>query len=192
MINEEGVPSDRRRSIENLSKDELIALFQKIKVQTLQISSDKKEAVQQAEYYKNERDDFKAKAQQLVLHCKNLEETIRLMSIREQSHESEIDALTRARASSDPSVVPVIREMELKLAVAHDEIQKYKSGLDKAIPKLKELKTMLETKTLESEQMKNENSNLKYQLQELSSRIRKKVEYLIISMEGRNTLSLLI
>ena len=161
----------RKISIEDLSKDELLAIFQKIKVQTLQISNEKKEAVQQAEYYRNERDDFKLKAQHLVLRCKDLEESIRLMSIREQSYQSEIDALTRARASEDPSTIPLFREMDLKLTVAHEEIYKYKAGMDKAIVKLKELKVTLETKTYELENMQNENSSLKAQISELSRKL---------------------
>lgn len=164
---------DRRRTIEDLSKEELLALFQKIKFQTLQISNDKKVAVQQAEYYRNERDDLKLKAQQLVLRCKDLEEKLRLMTIREDSYQSEIDALTRGRFHDDPSGSSFIREMETKLTLAHDEIHKYKSGLDRAIPKLKELKVLLESKTQETEHAKNENLVLRKQVEDLTREISK-------------------
>lgn len=176
--------AERRRSIEDLSKDELLALFQKIKMQTTQISNDKKEAVQQAEFYRNERDDMKLKAQQLVLRCKDLEEKLRLMAIREESHQSEIDALTRGRLSEDPTAEPLIRELEMKLTIAHDEIFKYKMGMDTAIPKLKELRVLLETKTFENEKCKEENAQLRQQVDSLSYELGKSACFMFVLLSS--------
>lgn len=168
-MNDDSMMDERSKTIEDLSKDELLTLFSRIKIQTLQIANEKKRALHELETCKTERDDIKMKAQQVVLRCKDLEERLRLMEARERTYQSEVDALVRARASNDTSAAPLISELEWKLSMAHDELSKHKMTLDKAVPKLKELKVSLETKNMEIDHLRAENHALRLKIDEVSA-----------------------
>jgi arsenate reductase-like glutaredoxin family protein len=53
---------ERRRPMEEMSKEELIAMFQKVRTQTLQIAREKKTAVENFEICSREKDEIRGKA----------------------------------------------------------------------------------------------------------------------------------
>ena len=65
---------ERRKTMEEMSKDELIAMFHKVRAQTMQIAKEKKQAVESLEAVTKEREDIRSKALVIIQRCKDLEE----------------------------------------------------------------------------------------------------------------------
>ena len=60
--------------MEDMTKDELIAMFHKVRVQTVQIAKEKKQAVESLEAVTKEKEDIRSKALVIIQRCKDLEE----------------------------------------------------------------------------------------------------------------------
>ena len=60
--------------MEDMTKDELIAMFHKVRVQTVQIAKEKKQAVEGLEVCTKEKEDIRSKALVIIQRCKDLEE----------------------------------------------------------------------------------------------------------------------
>lgn len=60
--------------MEEMSKDELIAMFHKVRAQTMQIAKEKKQAIESLEAVTKEREDIRSKALVIIQRCKDLEE----------------------------------------------------------------------------------------------------------------------
>lgn len=60
--------------MEEMSKDELIAMFHKVRAQTMQLAKEKKQAVENFEAVTKEREDIRSKALVIIQRCKDLEE----------------------------------------------------------------------------------------------------------------------
>ena len=65
---------ERRRSMEEMSKEELIAMFHKVRAQTLQIATDKKQTQETLDSCMREKDELRNKALVIIQRCKELEE----------------------------------------------------------------------------------------------------------------------
>ena len=67
-------PSEtKKKSIQDLSKEELLVVFEKLRQQTVQLSQVKKDAEQQLDASQIEKEEIRKKAHQVVLRCKELE-----------------------------------------------------------------------------------------------------------------------
>ncbi len=60
--------------MEDMTKDELIAMFHKVRVQTVQIAKEKKQADESLEAVTKEKEDIRSKALVIIQRCKDLEE----------------------------------------------------------------------------------------------------------------------
>jgi chromosome segregation ATPase len=168
---------DKKKSIEDMSKEELLQLFQKIRAQTLQIANEKKEATGSLEKCQIERDDLKSKALQVVKKCKELEEKLATSATNEKKYLDEITLLKdqlSASATSTPASAPPaapVEDIQAQLTQASLEITKYKSTLEKVVPKLKEIKASLDAKTEEYEIMTKECDSLRGHMNQLQGTI---------------------
>jgi hypothetical protein len=60
--------------MEDMTKEELIAMFHKVRTQTMQIAKEKKQAVESLEVCTKEKEDIRSKALVIIQRCKDLEE----------------------------------------------------------------------------------------------------------------------
>lgn len=60
--------------MEDMTKEELIAMFHKVRTQTMQIAKEKKQAVEGLEVCTKEKEDIRSKALVIIQRCKDLEE----------------------------------------------------------------------------------------------------------------------
>ena len=124
-----------KRGVADMSQPELVEVVKKLRsiVTTLTEQKSKLEA---------EKDELRAKALTLVQRCKQLEETA---------------ATTTAVA---PSPLPS-GELEKKLEETSAELAKYKATVDRAVPKLRELKAQLDAKTEECKRLEEQTAAMK-------------------------------
>jgi hypothetical protein len=79
--------------MEDMSKEELIAMFQKVRVQTMQIAADKKTAVDSLESCTREKDELRNKALLVIQRCKELEEKLSLLNDYKTKCESYVEKM---------------------------------------------------------------------------------------------------
>ncbi|KAJ1442646.1 hypothetical protein B484DRAFT_476196, partial [Ochromonadaceae sp. CCMP2298] len=84
---------ERRRPIEEMSRDELVAMFPKVRAQMLQIARDKKQAVENFEACSREKDEMRTKAIAVVQRCKGLEEKMASYNQLKEEGESKSNRL---------------------------------------------------------------------------------------------------
>jgi len=65
---------ERRRAMEDMSKDQLIAMFQKFRSQAGLLASEKKHALDMFEACSKEKDELVAKAKSIIKRMRELEE----------------------------------------------------------------------------------------------------------------------
>lgn len=146
----------KKKSLEELSKEELLLVLDKLKIKTLQLSQSNTELKQQCENLQNEKEEIRKKAQQVVLHCKELERTNAELSSKGSATSSDTDA-------------PKADDSNEKLSQAQKEVLKYKEGFEQLAQKFRTLKTAYETKHAELEAANNEISKMKLQVNVSSS-----------------------
>lgn len=146
----------KKKSIEDLTKDELLVVFEKLKVQTLQLSQNKRELEQQLEVCQTDKEEVRRKAQQVVLRCKELEKKIVDLEARPVGSEDIVKPSDLSASASS--------ESEEKLAQALKEVGKYKDGFEQLAVKFRTLKTAYEAKYTELEQANNEILRLQSQI----------------------------
>lgn len=144
----------KSKCIEELTKEELLTVFEKLKVRTLQLSQTKTDLEQQLENSQNEKEDIRKKAQQVVLRCKDLEKKVVELEAKGDSVAS--IGFQRQGEESDSSMRELLQQ-------ANKDIAKYKDGFEQLAQKFKTLKIAYETKVSELEQAKDENEKLKSQ-----------------------------
>lgn len=134
------VEPKKGKSIEEISKDELLVLFEKLKAKTLQLSQTKTDLEQQLENSQNEKDDIRKKAQQVVLRCKNLEKKV--IELETTRNPVAYDGVKEQDA--DDSKKELLQQ-------ANKDITKYKVGVEQLAQKFRTLKTAYEAKESELE-----------------------------------------
>lgn len=136
--------------------------MQKMRTQSLQVASEKKAALEQNETLVKEKDDLRQKALGLLQRCKDLEQKSSRCEILEKEVEERnhrITILEQQLQGSNTSGAPPMtlssttQELQLKVAVLEEslsstsnDLAKYKSAMDKALPKIKELRAALDAK----------------------------------------------
>lgn len=72
----QGVMPERRKAMEDLSKEQLLAMFQKFRTQAGQLATEKKTALEMLEACNKEKEEVKAKALAILRRVKELEEKL--------------------------------------------------------------------------------------------------------------------
>jgi vacuolar-type H+-ATPase subunit I/STV1 len=148
---------ERRKPMEEMTKDELIAMFGKFKAHSAKLLDEKKKYLELYENCCKERDDMKMKAVSLLKRVKELEE---------ERNSSKTLGSTEFKSTiiNDTTV-----NKEAKINQLETDNQKYKNATQQALMKLKELKTSLELKTTSEAKAVEECLQLKSELSSIYS-----------------------
>lgn len=145
-------PSEtKKKSIQDLSKEELLVVFEKLRQQTVQLSQAKKDAEQQLDASQIEKEEIRKKAHQVVLRCKELEK-------RNQELEA---AAVSSSASETASTGIDGAPIDERLAALQKESAKYKEAFDQLAQKFRSFKAVFEEQKLSLQKANEELSHLK-------------------------------
>lgn len=164
--------TEKRKSIEDMTKEELIELFKKVRAQTATIANDKKAVEEQLEASISERDNVKLKTRQLLDKYKQLEEKLKESTVqwdnKEKEYKSQLESFPHSSSTTgdllsfeeDEKGSNAMQDLKEQLEHANNEVQRYKNGAEKIMLRLKDVKVSLDTKTLDCERLASECENL--------------------------------
>lgn len=145
-------PSEtKKKSIQDLSREELLVVFEKLRQQTVQLSQAKKDAEQQLEASQIEKEEIRKKAHQVVLRCKELEK-----------RNQELETATVSSSASETASTGVDGvSIDERLTTLQKESAKYKEAFEQLAQKFRSFKAVFEEQKLELQKANEELSHFK-------------------------------